>query len=190
MCSKRCFMFCVVLALALVQVMAWPWDAKETKVLFETEQSPAVAVENSQNPSSEEPKTASADFSEISTKLDGKLVVVGNDLVTLKEDVNSMASALAILIADNRALNDSLEEMTGKYEKANGTKFFADLGAAFGFKSERVQLGAVGDMGIRFGRGFMVKTGVQYMVCDFGAWKMPEWSIENLTVSATIGWEW
>ena len=187
MCARKYFMFFVVLVLVSVQVFAWPTKTEKAVV---TEASPVVAEENSVSPSSEMQKTVSTDYSEILTKLDSQKVVLGSDLQTLKDDVGSMASALTILIADNRALNDSLAEVTGKYEKANGTKFFADLGAAFGFKSEKIQYGFVGDMGLRFGKGLLVKTGVQYMLGDVGKIEMPTWDIGALTVSATVGWEW
>lgn len=185
MCSRKCFMFCVVLVLALAQVFAWPTsEAKAQKLVAEAE-------ENALNPSSEMQSNVSTSYNEISTKLDGKLVVVGNDLETLKTDVTAMAGALTTLIADNRALNDSLDDMTSKYIKETKTKFFADAGAVIGFKNKAITLGIVGEMGIKLGKGLLVKTGVQYIAWDFGQFSaMPKWDIENLSLTCTAGWEW
>ncbi len=102
-------------------------------------------------------------------------------LPSQKEELKGMVEEA---IVDASALVSDLKK------DAYGTKFFADLGAAFGFKKDAVQYGIVGDMGLKFGKGFLTKIGVQYMLGDIGKFEMPKWSLEDMTVQATIGWEW
>ena len=89
----------------------------------------------------------------------------------------------------SNAIKDAFE-LEEQLKKEVGTKFYANVGAAFGFKSTEIQYGVCGDMGIRFGKGFLISVGVQYMLGDFGKVKLPDWNIEDMTVQAKIGWEW
>ena len=115
--------------------------------------------------------TTSSDLSEISEKIDGLLLVSKGT----KDELNEQVDAL---YADLQA---ALKESTK-------TKFFCDLGAAFGVKDKALTYGVTGDMGLRFGKGLMVKIGTIYMVGnDF---QDISWGLENLTMTATIGWEW
>ena len=190
MCSRKYFMFFVVLVLVLAQVSAWPTKTEKPAPAQVTEVSPVEAEENSVSPSSETQKTVSTDYSEILTKLDSQKVVLGSDLQTLKDDVGAMASAMAVLVADNRALNDSLAAAQKKYADEMKTKYFADFGASFGFKESKILYGGVAEMGLRFGRGLMVKTGANYLIGEVGKLELPSWNIEQLTLTCTVGWEW
>ena len=171
MCSKKSFMLFSVLVLALVFVM--PLNAKWG--------TPAQTQET-QISSEETQKEQSTDSQQTLTSLDGKVVIFGSELETVKKDVEDVQSAMALLVQKNEILENSLK-------KANGTKFFADAGVAIGFGEESVQYGLTADIGMRFGGSFMVKTGVQYMVGSFGAIDIG-WDLKKMTVNATVGWEW
>ena len=174
MCSRKYFTLFVVLVLALVFAMPLTakWGTKET---LET---PVNSVTESGTTQSEQ----SADSQQTLTSLDGKVVIFGSQLETVKKDVEDVQSAMALLIAKNEELETSLK-------KANGTKFFADFGVAVGFGEASVMYGLTGDIGMRFGGSFMVKTGVQYMVGSFGSLNLG-WDLKKMTVNATVGWEW
>jgi hypothetical protein len=115
--------------------------------------------------------TTSSDLSEISEKIDGLLLVSQGT----KNELNEQVDALY------KDLQDALKESTK-------TKFFADLGVAFGLKEKALNYGVTGDIGLRFGKGLMLKVGAVYMVgSDF---TNISWGLDNLTATATIGWEW
>ena len=171
MCSKRSFMLFSVLVLALVFVMplSAKWGVPEQ-------------VTATQNSSEVMQNEQSEDSQKTLTSLDGKVVIFGSELETVKKDVEDVQSAMALLIQKNEILENNLK-------KANGTKFFADTGIAIGFGEESIQCGLTADIGTRIGGSFMVKTGVQYMIGSFGAFDLG-WDLKKLTVNATVGWEW
>lgn len=171
MCSKKSFMLFSVLVLALVFVM--PLNAKWGT---------PIQTQETQISSEETQKEQSTDSQQTLTSLDGKVVIFGSELETVKKDVEDVQSAMALLVQKNEILENNLK-------KANGTKFFADAGVAIGFGEESVQYGLTADIGMRFGGSFMVKTGVQYMVGSFGAIDIG-WDLKKMTVNATVGWEW
>ena len=171
MCSKKSFMLFSVLVLALVFVM--PLNAKWGT---------PTQIQETQISSEETQKEQSTDSQQTLTSLDGKVVIFGSELETVKKDVEDVQSAMALLVQKNEILENNLK-------KANGTKFFADAGVAIGFGEESVQYGLTADIGMRFGGSFMVKTGVQYMVGSFGAIDIG-WDLKKMTVNATVGWEW
>lgn len=114
---------------------------------------------------------SSSELSEISDKIDGLLLVSQGTKDELNEQVDGLY----------KDLQDALAASTR-------TKFFADLGAAFGVKEKTLTYGVTGDIGLRFGKGLMFKIGAIYMVGnDF---QNISWGIENLTMTATVGWEW
>lgn len=89
-------------------------------------------------------------------------------------------------------LNKYADNLYGDLQEAlkasKRTKFFADLGVAFGLQEKTLQYGMTGDLGVKFGCGLMVKVGAVYMVgSDFGN---ISWGLDKLTATATIGWEW
>lgn len=71
------------------------------------------------------------------------------------------------------------------------TKFFANAGFVLGFENSSPTWGITGNLGMKFGKGFMVSTGISYMLGDFvGKPFYTSWDIDNLTISLTAGWEW
>lgn len=193
MCSKKFFMFSVVLALALAQVFAWPTKvAKETIAPVEVVET-TVVEETSQKPLSEMPNDVLNKFSETSANLDNKVVVIGDDLKTLKGDMADLTDAVVMLIADNRALQQELENERSALAKERGSKWFADIGASFGFKGNDLVYGLVGDVGYRLKSSLMLKLGTQMTVGTLtDVKKLVDLDInkERFVLTATVGWEW
>ena len=177
MCSKRLFVFALVLVLGLAQVFAWPTKATSAPV------ESVKTEEKSANPSLEMQNDVSTKLTETSANLENKVVVAGADLNTLKSDMVSLSSSVSALIADNRDLQARLAAETG-------TKYFMDFGMLFGFKEKAMKVGAVGEMGIRFGKGLLVKTGIQYSAFEIGKIELPQFTIDDLSMTLTVGWEW
>ncbi len=132
-------------------------------------------------------------LNELLTLLENSNFILGAEKIdTIRQTVEETVAGISDVSSDLELNNALIAAQSGQIEslkkELKSTRFFADTGMAFGFKDKGVLYGVVGDMGIKFGSGLMTKVGVQYMLGDFKS--LPQWSIENMTVSATIGWEW
>ena len=158
--SKRFLSFFIMLA--VLSAFVWALPARNTVE--------NLAIEKAVTPSKEEEVTLS-ELKEMFDKMDGKLLITGTSLEEVKEKVSSYV---------DKAESDAAE--------LRRTKFFADIGAAFGFQEDGVHIGATGDMGLRFG-SFITKVGVQYMIGNLNDIKIPKWELKDLTVTCSVGWE-
>lgn len=140
------------------------------------EQTPVSTESTSSKMNSPISSDTSTSLDDLKEYLDGKIIITPSQKDVLSDMVSN-------------AIKDAFE-LEEQLKKEIGTKFYANVGAAFGFKSTKIQYGVCGDMGIRFGKGFLMSVGVQYMLGDFGKVKLPDWNIEDMTVQAKIGWEW
>lgn len=140
------------------------------------EQTPVSTESTNSKTISQTSSDTSTSFDDLKEYLDGKVIITPSQKDVLSDMVSN-------------AIKDAFE-LEEQLKKEVGTKFYANVGAAFGFKSTEIQYGVCGDMGIRFGKGFLMSVGVQYMLGDFGNIKLPDWNIEDMTVQAKIGWEW
>ena len=140
------------------------------------EQTPVSTESTSSKTISQTSSDTSTSLDDLKEYLDGKIIITPSQKDVLSDMVSN-------------AIKDAFE-LEEQLKKEIGTKFYANVGAAFGFKSTKIQYGVCGDMGIRFGKGFLMSVGVQYMLGDFGKVKLPDWNIEDMTVQAKIGWEW
>lgn len=188
MCAKRYAVFFVVFLLVCSSAWAIPGIRKPSEEKPSAEStSEVIIIENSES----EANVKYVSYEELSKILNGRIEILGTERIdTILTTVDKLEQTVKEQNEEIARQDQEIAEVKAAYAKEMGTKYFADLGAAFGFKDTKVQYGFVGDMGLRFGKGLMVKTGVQYMVGDLGQWKAPSWSIDNLTVSATVGWEW
>lgn len=190
MCSKRFFMLCVVLVLALASVMAWPVAIKKPTTIVESINEKATELEEISNETSEiltnssESETPTVD--EEILELEGKKALKGDEFTSFVEKYSALKTDVYALVEEN----EKLVEDNTKLLKEKKSKFFADLGLAFGFDNKALQFGFAGDVGMRFGSSLMGKLGATYMFGSFSDIKSIGWNIENLTVSATVGWEW
>ena len=140
------------------------------------EQTPVSTESTNSKMNSPISSDTSTSLDDLKEYLDGKIIITPSQKDVLSDMVSN-------------AIKDAFE-LEEQLKKEIGTKFYANVGAAFGFKSTEIQYGVCGDMGIRFGKGFLMSVGVQYMLGDFGKVKLPDWNIEDMTVQAKIGWEW
>ena len=140
------------------------------------EQTPVSTESTSSKTISQTSSDTSTSLDDLKEYLDGKIIITPSQKDVLSDMVSN-------------AIKDAFE-LEEQLKKEVGTKFYANVGAAFGFKSTEIQYGVCGDMGIRFGKGFLMSVGVQYMLGNFGNVKLPDWNIEDMTVQAKIGWEW
>ena len=187
---KRLSIFLVALLVVSCCVWALPGAkkvAKETPIAVE-EDSQETQSENSQSSSQTEQTETSKTSDELLKTLKDNNFIIGADkinaIITKIENLESDVAINQTLLANQINQNEELEK------KLKATRFFTDFGIAFGFKDKGINYGVVGDMGIKFGKGFLTKVGVQYMLGDFSNIKNLQWSLENMTVQATVGWEW
>jgi len=183
---KRLSILLVVLLVVSSFVWALPGAKKTTEVVAQSEPATSTSAD-SLNSTESEAKEISTSLTELLKLLENKTALWGSQIEAVKE----AATDVSYDVNMSNALNLTLTEQVDSLKKElNKTRFFVDFGVAFGFKEKAITYGAVADMGMKFGKGFIVKTGVQYMVGDFSDIKNVSWSLDNLTVSATVGWEW
>lgn len=123
-------------------------------------------------------------------EIDTLVGAIANDVETVLLDLEEKDAIIAELADANASQADQLAYLQGRYDKEVSSKFYAKIGGAFGFKEKKVQLGLVGDMGVRIGQGLVIGTGVQYMGFTLDNGIKCDWSLDNLTVNMTVGWEW
>lgn len=194
--GKHFVVFCVVCLLASSFAWAIPGIKQTSAEKPSATSTPEVIIiENSES----EAKANYVSYEELSQILDGKIKVLGAERIdsilttvdALEKTVNEQNDEIERQEQEIAEVKVAYAEVKAAYEKEIGTKYFADLGMAFGFRSDKLQYGFCADMGLRFGRGLMVKTGVQYMVADVGKFELPKFdSLEPMTVNVTVGWEW
>lgn len=124
------------------------------------------------------------------SELDGIVEAIASDVEIVLADLEEKESIIAGLAEANAAQADKLAYLQGMYDKETSSKFYTKFGGAFGIKNEKVQFGVLGDMGIRIGKGLVIGTGVQFMGFTMDNGLKYTGSMDDLTVSMTIGWEW
>ncbi len=143
----------------------------------------------------------STDFKEQLTVVNGSLENLKTQLENLKgvnkisdEQYDEVLSDLNRLASNNASMADenaySKGYIAGLEERERQTKFFANAGAVIGFEDKLPTWGITGNMGMKFGRGLMIGTGINYMLGDFSHPIDLKWDLDNLSINATIGWEW
>lgn len=101
-----------------------------------------------------------------------------------------MLSSLNVLEVNNTRQADEIAYTQGRLDKETGTKFFAKVNGIVGFKDSKPTWGVGTSIGLRVGSGFLIETGVNYMVGDFVSKPSLEFDLDNLQIVAGIGWEW
>lgn len=189
MWERRLTIFLVVLLVASSFAWALPGAKKKGDAqvaVTEEVQGTSTSVE-SQPLTESEVKEISTNLTKLSTLLEENNVLFGNKMDAVKE---AAADVSYDLNANNLLIAAQMEQIESLKKELKQTRFFADLGVAFGFEEKTITYGAVADMGMKLGSGLLLKTGVQYMVGNFSNIRDVKWSLDNLTVSATVGWEW
>lgn len=194
---KKLSVFVLVLCLVCSCVWAFPGKAassgnssvessetKETsEQLWEEVQKSANSYETEQNEMSEELSTLLADLQNSSRLTKSGLSELISKLEVLQEDIEAVN-------ADSRAKDEQIKALASK---AYGFHFYANAGAVLGFKNTFPTLGAVLNLGVKFGAGWTVGTGLQYQLMTFdedGKHFDYHWNIDKLSITATVGFEW
>lgn len=177
MCLKKLFMFCAVSVLVSVSVMAWPINLTKPTTVFPIVEETTSTESTGTSTETSNSSTESSKVNDID--IESKNVLKGEDLAVFK-----------VVYADLKTQVGDLQKENADLLKETKSKFFADLGLAFGFKDKTFNYGFAGDVGIRFGKSLIGKIGATYMFGSFADIKNISWNIDNLTVSATVGWEW
>lgn len=161
----------------------------------------ALEAQQPQKDSSEELSKVSNELASLQNSLDGKSVVGQKSIDALIGSITQVQADYALVMADmaeKQAIIDSLaatnaaqaDEIAYMRGKDNAMHFFVNAGMAIGFKEYAPTWGLAGNFGTRFGNGWQVSAGAQYMLGDFTSIPSLKWSLDNLTVNATVGYEW
>lgn len=161
----------------------------------------ALEAQQPQKDSSEELSKVSNELASLQNSLDGKSVVGQKSIDALIGSITQVQADYALVMADmaeKQAIIDSLaatnaaqaDELAYMRGKNNAMHFFVNAGMAIGFKEYAPTWGLAGNFGTRFGNGWQVSAGAQYMLGDFTSIPSLKWSLDNLTVNATVGYEW
>ena len=188
MCGKRLSIFLLVLLVASSFVWALP-GAKKTNQTAAVEGVLAASTsEESQSSTASEQRETLISSEELLALMEKNNYLWGaDDIKEVKSLVEDVALDTEITNALIAAQSDQIDSLK---KELKATRFFADLGVAFGFVESGINYGVAGDMGIKFGKGLITKVGVQYMIGDIANITNLQWNIENMTVQATVGWEW
>lgn len=188
--KTRLFAFLLVLALCSSSVFAFAplgvfskpsEEPVQTEPAAESKKTSKTSTETilGSEISSTSSEVEGMSYDELKDYIDGKFILTPNQVKEITKAVDKVGTDIETL------KKDLAKEKTG-------TKFFADLGAAFGF-GEGIQFGAVADMGMRFGKGWMFKVGGQYMVGgtdEVAGILNHDWTLKNATIQTTVGFEW
>lgn len=141
---------------------------------------------------------------EMISKLEGKSSVKGNELAELiellkaqvddqleaEEDIARLTEKIDELQEANSKQADAIAYQNGILEKEQSMKAFAATKAVIGFKDNIPTWGVGAEIGMRSGKGLMISTGANYMLGDFTSPLDLSWSLDNLSLTVGIGWEW
>lgn len=119
---------------------------------------------------------------------DLKIVRDGVDI--MKADIKEKQTIIDELSIVNAQQADDIAYLQGRYDKeTKASKFFANAGGVIGFADDSLLWGVTGNIGIKIGKGLLISTGASYMIGTFYEGLLPP-SLNNLSVNATVGWEW
>ena len=184
-----------------VEEVEAPAVAEEAPVLPEV-----VEEMHSENISNETSEAISNELKNLSENLNEKSKVSGKTLDDLKATLSLISAGVDAVTADrdellalyqgqldqNAKQADDLAYLRGAYDKETKTKAFAKVGAVIGFDKLMPTWGLSASLGARFGKGFLLEAGAQYMLGTFepGNLLYNEATLDNLAITTSIGWEW
>ena len=210
MCVRKSVAFLLVLLVASSLLWAFPGRREQKALEIQEEQtveatqismeSEAPIEEAEQKKDSEEPmksaeitviadsqeSRADAAIEELKSLLEEQV----SDLLEAESDIERLRSENEELYSQNACQSDEIAYLNGRIDKARSARFFADLKGLIGFREKLPTWGIGSDMGIRFRSGLMISAGASYMLGSFSGKPIPEWNLDNLTLSIGIGWEW
>lgn len=206
--SKRCFLSLALLLLVSCSLLAFPGRVKRVEAPTQT-QTPietVVQTEETELPTgSTEPEIYSIDDVEATPAIVEAAALV--DEVSLSDDErDELMDIVREAYADQMAAEDEISHLTDRIDeleavnadqadtiaRETGSKAYARLTSSVGFEdglsSPSLWLG--GAVGARLGSGLLVDVGAEYKVAGFGLLAPVGAGVENLRLTASIGWEW
>lgn len=182
---KKITVFFIVLALCCSSVFCLPTRKASSEATPEPAQ-PAeeLSQSNSVEMLTEATSESESSWKELQTKIDDKFVVTGKTLQEIKDAFVVLGDDIEALKADNRNLNDMLDQATG-------TKFMGEISLLFGYRGEAC-FGGGASLGFRIKDGFILKAGVAYMGIKASEIKALDIAFDPEAIQAnlTFGWEW
>lgn len=149
-------------------------------------------------------ETESTKLSSLLESLETQRRMDQKQLTALIEVLNEVKADYDIVMADSEEKQDIIDELSaanakqaddlaylrGRYDRAVSSKFFMNTGLALGFKGETPTYGIVGNFGMRIGSGLLLGAGAQVMAGSFKEVPFSNWSLDDLSIQLTVGWEW
>lgn len=207
---KRLLMYFVVLALASFSVWAFPGRAPKQDEPIVTESIPTTSTVSQTT----EVKTESKISSEPSTSLEeSKKLVEDLEEVIPTVDDHKIQELLEIVVEETKngiecekdamylsarnaeveGLNaqqaDEIARLEAIIKEEKGVHPYLKIGTDIGFNNNLSNYGVTTSLGLKFNSGFMIEAGAGYKIGSFLGGVYP-WSMDNLTIDASIGWMW
>ena len=177
--------------------------------ILEAEEKTATSLEASgalppQSSSEADLESESTKLSSLLENLETQRKMDQKQLTALIEVLNEVKSDYDIVMADSAEKQDIIDELSaanskqaddlaylrGRYDRAVSSKFFVNTGLALGFKGETPIYGVAGNFGMRIGSGLLLGAGAQVMAGSFKEVPFSNWSLDDLSIQLTVGWEW
>ena len=207
--SKRCFLSLALLLLVSCSLLAFPGRAKRAEAPTRT-QTPVVAAAQTggagQPTGSTGPETSSTDDVEAAPAIADAAALVDEAVCLSDDERDELMAIVGEGYADQMAAEDEIGWLTDRIDeleavnadqadtiaRETGSKAYARLTNSIGFEdgltSPSLWLG--GAVGARLGSGLLVDVGAEYKVAGFGPLAPVGAGVENLRLTASIGWEW
>ena len=96
---------------------------------------------------------------------------------------------LLVYETQNTSQADEISTLSAQLKKETGTKAYARVGGVLGFDDMMPTYGVTGAIGLRWGGSFLTEVGASYIVGSIVD-PLRSFSLDNLQISASIGWEW
>lgn len=129
-------------------------------------------------------------------ELTAKLAQVQADVETLNEDAKVKEEALVTALAVNAdqadtivAQDTQIQQKDAEIKKANSSKGYVKLLTAIGFEDLAPNYSLGGAIGVRFGKHMLAEVGALYKIGNFTSAPNLALSLDRLSVTAGIGWE-
>ena len=189
----------LLMALLLVSSSVWAstWVKKRTAPVQEVPAVEQGLLQEQETSTSEESQPQpEEELSQISQSLNGlfdllkssKYLMGADKIDQVLTGVNRVAEDVTLQNELIDAQNQQIEALKKELKK---TRFFADFGLSAGVKEDTVKLGILGEMGLKLPNQMIVKTGITWSAFDAkDLLKVPSLSIEDITISAAVGYEW
>ena len=96
---------------------------------------------------------------------------------------------LLVYETQNTSQADEIATLSEQLRRETGTKAYARVGGVLGFDDLMPTYGVTGAIGLRWGGSFLTEVGASYIVGSIVD-PLRSFSLDNLQISASIGWEW